>query len=59
LKNNVILVACLAYLASEDPQFISRERRVMPADNVTGRPQEWPPVKEPKREGGMKDLRDR
>ena len=51
LENNVVLVACLAYLASEDPQFISRERRVMPVDKKTGKLMEWPKVEEPVREG--------
>jgi carboxypeptidase Q len=42
LKENATLVAMLAYLASEDPERVSRERRsVMPADNG-GRPREWP-----------------
>ena len=59
LKNNVVLAACLAYLACEDPEFIARERRTMPADKVTGKAQEWPPVKDPKREGGMNDLKER
>ena len=53
LRNNVILTACLAYLASEDPQFISREKRVMPTDAITGHPQSWPEVKEPQRAGGL------
>jgi carboxypeptidase Q len=57
LKNNVVLAACLAYLASEDPEFTPRERRAMPADKVTGKAQEWPPVKDPKREGGMGDMK--
>ena len=52
LKMNVVLAACLAYLASEDPQLITRERREMPGDKATGKPQEWPPVREPKRDGG-------
>ncbi len=59
LKNNVILAACLAYLASEDPAFVPRLRRVMPADKATGKPGEWPAVKEPKREGGMNDVKDK
>ena len=42
LKNNAALVACLVYLASEDPEFVPRERRVMPADRKTGVPQAWP-----------------
>ncbi len=41
LKNNATLVAMLAYLASEDPQKVSRERRaVMPT--VRGRTATWP-----------------
>jgi hypothetical protein len=52
MKNNVVLAACLAYLASEDPEFLTRERRSMPVDKATGKTQEWPPVKEPNREGG-------
>ncbi|HUI09498.1 MAG TPA: M28 family peptidase [Bacteroidota bacterium] len=58
LKNNVVLAACLAYCASEDTVSVSRLRRVMPADVKTGRPQEWPAVKEPKRAGGMNDLKE-
>jgi hypothetical protein len=51
LKNNVVLIACLAYLASEDPLFISREKRLMPVDSKTGKQREWPKVEEPMREG--------
>lgn len=51
LRNNVVLVACLAYLASEDKQFTPRERRVMPPNKETGTPMEWPKVQEPQREG--------
>jgi carboxypeptidase Q len=36
LKNNAVLVAMLVYLASEDPEFVSRERRVVPPGG------EWP-----------------
>jgi len=54
LKINVVLVACLAYLASEDPEFLSRERRVMPVDKETGKPREWPKAVDPEREGGLK-----
>ena len=48
LKNNVILTATLAYMASEDPEFTSREKRVMPNDEK-GEPIKWPVAKEPKR----------
>jgi len=57
LKGNVVLVACLAYLASEDPQFVARERRTLPMDKATGKPGEWPAVKEPEREGKVKNTR--
>ncbi len=53
LKNNAVLVACLAYLASEDPAFLSRERRMMPADKISGKPMEWPKSHEPLREWEM------
>ena len=53
LKNNVVLVACLAYLASEDPEFLSRERRIMPNDKVTTKPMEWPKAHDPLRQWEM------
>jgi hypothetical protein len=53
LKHNVVLVACLAYLASEDPEFLSRERRVLPPEKKTGKPGEWPKLEEPERRGGL------
>jgi hypothetical protein len=51
LRNNAALVACLVYLACEDPAFISRERRLMPADKNTGAPQTWPAGSVPNRDG--------
>ncbi len=51
LKNNAVLVASLAYLASEDPQFLPRDRRVMPVDLKTGQPRPWPELHEPNRTG--------
>jgi carboxypeptidase Q len=57
LKYNVVLVACLAYLASEDPEWITRERRVLPVDKATGKPGEWPAMKDPERNGGVKNTR--
>jgi hypothetical protein len=41
LKSNAVLVASLAYLASEDQQRTSRIRRVMPVDR-SGGTAEWP-----------------
>ena len=48
IKNNVILTATLAYMASEDPEFSNRDKRVMPTGN-DGKVAEWPTVKEPAR----------
>ena len=42
VKNNVVLTAMLIYLASEDPDRMPRERRVMPVDGSTGEQREWP-----------------
>jgi len=52
LKNNVVLTACLVYLAAEQDEMVSREKRVMPPDRRTGEPRPWPAVHEPNREGG-------
>ncbi len=41
LKNNAVLTASLAYLAAEDDQFTSRERRTELRDR-SGRSAEWP-----------------
>ena len=54
LRNNVVLTACLAYLASEDPLTVSRARRIMPIDEKTGQPRPWPQMKGPERAGGLK-----
>ncbi|TVR65783.1 MAG: M20/M25/M40 family metallo-hydrolase [Gemmatimonadales bacterium] len=43
LKNNVVLVASLAYLASQDPERVSRQQRtVFPVSPQTGQPMGWP-----------------
>ncbi|HEY0995038.1 MAG TPA: M20/M25/M40 family metallo-hydrolase [Gemmatimonadaceae bacterium] len=41
VRNNATLVAMLAYMASEDPEVMPREQRVMALDRQ-GRPQSWP-----------------
>lgn len=41
LKSNATLVAMLAYQASEDPVFMARDRRELPADGA-GKPRNWP-----------------
>jgi len=40
LKNNATLAAMLIYLASEDPEKVSRERSVLPP-TPQGQPREW------------------
>lgn len=53
LKNNVILIASLAYMASEDSEKTSREKRVLPIHPRTGERMTWPDVRTPNRNGGM------
>lgn len=53
LKNNVVLTAVLAYMASEDDESTSREQIELPIDKKTGKPQEWPEPIEPQRAGGL------
>jgi len=42
VKNNVVLTAMLIYLASEDPERMPRDQRIMPVDDRTGDQREWP-----------------
>ena len=53
LKNNTILAAILAYMASEDPQTTSREKSVLPLNPRTGEPSAWPTTRSPTRRGGL------
>ncbi|MGF1670501.1 MAG: M20/M25/M40 family metallo-hydrolase [Balneolaceae bacterium] len=53
LRNNVILIATLAYMASEDPEKTSREKRVMPVNPRTGEQMSWPEQRPPIRSGGL------
>ena len=52
LKNNAVLTAMLVYLAAEDPEFTSRERRVMPASGSSGQQSAWPECAKPARSFG-------
>jgi len=52
LKNNVILIATLAYQASEEPELVNREQRLLPAGQ-DGRPGVWPQIRQPRRLGGF------
>ncbi|MBX3148051.1 MAG: M20/M25/M40 family metallo-hydrolase [Gemmatimonadales bacterium] len=51
LRNNATLAAMLAYLASEDPERVPRDRRVMPP-GPDGRPQPWPACGQARRSFG-------
>jgi hypothetical protein len=42
ITNNATLTAMLAYLASEDPQRIPRDRRTLPMNPRTGEQMTWP-----------------
>jgi len=48
LKNNATLAAMLAYLASEDPERVPRDQRILPA-GPNGQPQAWPGCGTPQR----------
>lgn len=50
VRHNAVLIAMLAYMASEDPELVNRERRmVMPRSSRTGERMEWPTCREPDR----------
>jgi len=53
LKNNVVLTAVLAYMASEDPEFTPRTKRAMPENPRTHEPREWPEQRSPERKGRL------
>jgi hypothetical protein len=50
LKNNATLTAMLAYLASEEPTLVPRERRTFSPDpRLGGRTRSWPECQQPDR----------
>jgi len=53
VRNNAILTAILAYMASEDPEKTSRVKSVLPVNNRTGEPRAWPTPRSPNRKGGL------
>lgn len=53
VRNNVILTAILAYMASEDPESTSRVKSVLPISPRTGKQLEWPAPRQPNRKGGL------
>jgi hypothetical protein len=55
LRNNAVLAASLAYLASEDPTTTSREKSVLPVNTRTGEQTKWPAQVKSIRRGGLED----
>ncbi len=53
VRNNAILTAVLAYMASEDPEKASREKIQLPVNPRTGQPGTWPAQTKPTRKGGL------
>lgn len=52
LRNNATLAAMLAYQASEDPERVPADTRVLPTDPRTGQPGQWPQCRPPRRSPG-------
>ncbi len=48
VRNNVVLIAALTYMASEDETGVSKIQRILPV-NEEGAQTSWPEVKEPRR----------
>jgi len=53
VRNNVVLTAVLAYMASEDPDRASKQKIEMPINPRTGKPRTWPTPRSPQRKGGL------
>jgi len=53
VRNNVILTAVLAYMASEDPEKTSREQIKLPKNPRTGEQMSWPEPRDATRRGGL------
>lgn len=52
VQNNVILAAIMVYMACEEPEMVSKVKRI-PINARTGEPTEWPTPHSPTRKGGM------
>ncbi|HEY6899421.1 MAG TPA: M20/M25/M40 family metallo-hydrolase, partial [Puia sp.] len=53
VRSNAILVAALAYMASEDPATTPRDKSVLPLNLRTGEPTQWPQQTKSIRKGGL------
>jgi carboxypeptidase Q len=52
LRNNATLAAMVVYMASEDPERVPNDTRVLPIDPRTGEPGSWPQCRPPRRSVG-------
>tara|TARA_R110002050_G_scaffold59259_2_gene132648 strand:- start:107120 stop:108676 length:1557 start_codon:yes stop_codon:yes gene_type:complete len=55
VRNNAILTAIMAYMASEDDNKTSRDKSVLPINTRTGEQRAWPEPRSPNRDGGKMD----
>lgn len=55
VRNNAILTAILAYMASEATEKTSRTKSVLPINTRTGKQRTWPTPRSPQRNGGQLD----
>lgn len=53
IKNNVILTALLAYMASEDPATTPRDKALLPVISGKGERAKWPEQRKATRKGGV------
>lgn len=53
VRNNAILTAILAYMASEDPEKTSREKSILPISKRSGQQMQWPTPRTANRKGGQ------
>jgi hypothetical protein len=49
LRNNATLAAMVVYMASEDPERVPNDTRVLPVNPRTGQPGTWPQCRPPRR----------
>jgi Zn-dependent M28 family amino/carboxypeptidase len=55
VRNNAILTAIMAYMASEHETKTSREKSILPISKRTGEQSTWPTQRSPERDGGKID----
>ena len=53
VRNNTILTAILAYMASEDPRSTPKDKSILPVNPRTGQPGVWPEQRKANRKGGV------